>query len=92
MTGNIYLFHFGKRKSLVVVGRQLNVQNIRLIASQQWADPTKDSDVALKKKKKKRKCDQLIHIWSLEHLTLCKSTQYNGCIRNQILPLYAKVK
>lgn len=49
MMGSIYLFCFGKCKSLVVMGRQLDVQNIRLIASQQWADPTKHSDVALKR-------------------------------------------
>lgn len=47
--GSIYLFCFGKGKSLVVMGRQLDVQNIRLIASQQWTDPTKHSDVALKR-------------------------------------------
>ncbi len=51
MMGSIYLFRFGKGKSLVVMGRQLDVQNIRRrIASQQWADPTKHSDVALKKR------------------------------------------
>lgn len=49
MMGSIYLFCFGKGKSLVVMGRQLDVQNIRLIASQQRADPTKHPDVALKR-------------------------------------------